>query len=102
MQRAVTGLKKIVLDAIRQSPHGDAPLLAWPIIVGRAIAAETKAIEFSDGVLRVQVPDKNWRAELSAFAPQYIAAYQPVAKVEAIEFVVAGERQRRKPEPPPS
>ena len=96
MERAVTGLKKIVLDAIRQSRHGDAPLLAWPVIVGRAIAAQTKAIEFSDGILRVQVPDKNWRSELSAFAPQYIAAYQSVAKVESIEFVVAGERPRRK------
>lgn len=100
MERAISGLKKIVLDAIRQSPHGDAPLLAWPIIVGRAIAAQTKALEFSDGVLRVQVPDKQWRAQLAEFAPQYIAAYQPVARVQSIEFVVAGERQRRKPEPP--
>ena len=98
MERAVTGLKKIVLDAIRQSPHGDAPLLAWPIIVGRAIAAQTKAIDFADGVLRVEVPDKNWRAELSAFAPQYIAAYQQVARVEKIEFVIAGERPRQKHE----
>lgn len=96
MERAVSGLKKIVLDAIRQSRHGDAPLLAWPVIVGRAIAAQTKALDFSEGVLRVEVPDKNWRAELAAFAPQYIAAYQPVAKVESIEFVVAGEPARRK------
>ncbi|MGH9524009.1 MAG: DciA family protein [Terriglobales bacterium] len=98
MERAVTGLKKIVLDAIRQSRHGDAPLLAWPVIVGRAIAAQTKALEFTDGVLRVQVPDKNWRAELSPFVPQYIAAYQSVAKVDSIEFVIDGERSRRKPD----
>lgn len=96
MERAVTGLKKIVLDAIKESRHGDAPLLAWPVIVGRAIAAQTKALDFTDGVLRVQVPDKNWRAELSAFAPQYISAYQQVAKVETIEFVVPGERIREK------
>jgi hypothetical protein len=93
MERAVTGLKKIVLDAIRQSPHGDAPLLAWPIIVGRAIAAQTKALEFSDGVLRVEVPDRSWRTQLTAFTPQYIAAYQPVARVQSIEFVIASERK---------
>lgn len=96
MERAVTGLKKIVLDAIKESRNVDAPLLAWPIIVGRAIATQTKALDFSDGVLRVQVPDKNWRAQLTPFVPQYIAAYQQVAKVEAIEFVVAGERAREK------
>lgn len=85
-------MKKIVLDAIRQAPRDQGPLIAWPVIVGRAIASQTKALEFSDGVLRVQVPDKNWRAELSAFAGQYIAAYRPIAEVRSIDFVVAGER----------
>lgn len=95
MERATSGLKKIVLDAIRQQPPDQAALLAWPVIVGRAVAAQTKALEFTDGVLRVEVPDKNWRAELSAFAGQYIAAYRPVAKVNSIDFVIAGERPRR-------
>ena len=94
MERATTGLKKIVLDAIRQAPPEQAPLLAWPVIVGRAVASQTKALEFSNGILRVEVPDKNWRAELSAFAGQYIAAYRPVARVDRIEFVIAGERLR--------
>lgn len=95
MERAAGGLKKIVLDAIRQAPPDQAPLLAWPVIVGRAVASQTKALEFSNGILRVEVPDKSWRAELSAFAAQYIAAYRPVAKVDAIDFVIAGERSRR-------
>jgi hypothetical protein len=94
MERAAGGLKKIVLDAIRQAPPDEAPLLAWPVIVGRAVASQTKALEFSNGVLRIEVPDKNWRAQLSAFAGQYIAAYRPVAKIDSIEFVIAGERTR--------
>lgn len=99
MERATSGLKKIVLDAIRQQPPDQAALLAWPVIVGRAVASQTKALEFSDGVLRVEVPDKNWRTELSSFAGQYIAAYRPVAKVDSIDFVIAGERPREnKPE----
>ena len=94
MERATGGLKKIVLDAIRQAPRGTAPLIAWPVIVGRAVASQTKALDFTDGVLLVEVPDKNWRNELSAFVGQYIAAYRPVAKVEKIDFVIAGERPR--------
>ncbi len=94
MERAAGGLKKIVLDAIRNAPPEEAPLLAWPVIVGRAIASQTRALEFVNGVLRVEVPDKNWRAELSAFTGQYIAAYKPVAKVNSIDFVIAGERPR--------
>jgi hypothetical protein len=99
MERATGGLKKIVLDALRQAPREQGPLLAWPVIVGRAIAAQTKALEFTNGVLRVQVPDKNWRTELSAFAPQYIAAYRPIAEVHSIDFVVAGERRPDPPKP---
>ncbi len=95
MERATSGLKKIVLDAIRQAPRDQAPLLAWPVIVGRAVASQTKALEFANGVLRIEVPDKNWRSELSAFVGQYIAAYRPVAKVDSIDFVIAGERPRK-------
>ena len=95
MERAAGGLKKIVLDAIRQAPPEQAPLLAWAVIAGRAVASQTKALSFADGILRVEVPDRNWRAELSAFTGQYLAAYQPVAKVKASEFVIAGERERR-------
>jgi hypothetical protein len=98
MERATGGLKKIVLDAIRSSRPGDAALIAWPVIVGRAVASETKALDFNNGVLRVEVPDKTWRAQLLSFLPQYVAAYRQVAKVETIELVIAGERSRREPD----
>ena len=96
MERATSGLKKIVLDAIRTARPEDAPLIAWPVIVGRAVAAQTKALELVGGVLRVEVPDKTWRAQLSSFLPQYVAAYRQVAKVDSIELVVAGERRKEK------
>ena len=98
MERATGGLKKIVLDAIRSSRPEDAALIAWPVIVGRAVASETKALDFNNGVLRVEVPDKTWRAQLLSFLPQYVAAYRQVAKVETIELVIAGERSRREPD----
>lgn len=94
MERATGGLKKIVLDAIRTARPEDAPLIAWPVIVGRGVAVQTKALEFTNGILRVEVPDKNWRNELLPFVPQYLGAYRQIAKVDAIEFVIAGERSR--------
>jgi hypothetical protein len=98
MERVTSGLKKIVLDAIRNGRPEDAPLIAWPVIVGRAVASQTKALEFANGVLRVEVPDKNWRNQLLPFVPQYLGAYRQVADVNSIEFVIAGERPRREPE----
>ena len=46
---------------------------------------------FEDGVLRVEVPGRGWRAELQALAPRYLAVHQPVhtTTVHRIEFVVA-------------
>ena len=64
------------------------------------MAAQTKALELVDGVLRVEVPDKTWRTQLSSFLPQYVAAYRQVAKVDSIELVIAGERRKDKPEKP--
>jgi hypothetical protein len=91
MERAANGLRQIVLDAIRRAPAEDAPVLAWPIVCGAAVAARTRALAFSGGVLRVEVPDRAWRAELSVFAPRYVATLRQVAEVTAIEFVVAQE-----------
>ena len=70
-------------------------MIAWRVVCGRAVAEQAKAIEFTDGILRVEVPDKNWRSELLAFVPQYLAALSQVAKVKRIEFVVRGERTNR-------
>jgi hypothetical protein len=46
-------------------------------------------LEFSHGVLRVEVPDAAWRAELQHLAPRYVAALNRYSKgVSRVEFVV--------------
>ena len=90
MEQAASGLEKIVTESIRRSPAQDAPTLAWPMVCGSAVADRTRALEFTDGILRVEVADKGWRAELQALAPQYLAVLNRYVgnRVQRIEFVI--------------
>jgi predicted nucleic acid-binding Zn ribbon protein len=91
MERAAAGLQKIVADALRRTPSGEAPLLAWPLACGTAVAERTRPLGCSQGVLRVEVPDAGWRAELQALAPQYLAVINRYVRdnILRIEFVTA-------------
>jgi hypothetical protein len=65
-------------------------LLAWPVACGSAVADRTRALSFSDGILRVEVSDAGWQRELMQLAPRYLALvnkYSATA-VNRIEFVV--------------
>ena len=96
MEPIGTGLEKIVSSSLRRAPAGEGPVLAWALACGSVVAARTRAVEFSKGTLRVEVPDKSWRAELQALAPQYLAVINRyVAEdVNRVEFVVADEKTR--------
>lgn len=96
MERAAVGLEKIVRDALRRTPPGQAPLLAWPLACGTAVAERTRALEFGQGVLRVEVPDSGWRTELRALAPRYVAAINRYTGdvVRRIDFVTRVDHNR--------
>ena len=82
-------MEKIIAGSLRKAPSAEAALLAWPLACGSAVAGRTRAIEFSRGVLRVEVPDSAWRAELQHLAPRYVYALNRYAKgVSRVEFVV--------------
>src|SRR5205807_10545839 len=74
LQPAAGGLDKVIASAVRKAPAGDAPLLAWPVACGSAVAARTWALDFLDGILRVEVPEAGWRTELQVFVPRYLVA----------------------------
>jgi hypothetical protein len=92
MEPIGNGLEKIVGSSLRRAPAGEGPVLAWPLACGSMVAARTRALDFSKGILRVEVPDKSWRAELQALAPRYLAVINRyVAEdVDRVEFVLAG------------
>jgi hypothetical protein len=96
MEHAALGLEKIVTNALRRVPGKEAPLLAWSLACGRLVGERTRAMDFSEGILRVEVPDAGWRAELKALAPQYVAVINRYVSesVKRIEFIVAGEGAR--------
>lgn len=93
MEQIAPALEKVVLNSLRQAPAGDAPLLAWPLACGSGVAERTRAVEFSKGVLLVEVSDAGWRAELQHLAPRYVAILNRynVGSVSRINFVIRKE-----------
>ena len=98
MEQAGSGLEKIVAQSLRLAPRSEAPLMAWPVVCGSAVAERTRALGFEDGVLRVQVAGAGWKAELQALAPRYLAMINRYTTdpVRRIEFVVASSELSEK------
>jgi hypothetical protein len=90
MEQAETGIERILVDSLRRAPQGEAPLLAWPLACGSVVAERTRAVNFVQSVLRVEVPDADWRREMQSLAPRYLAMLNRYAgqKIEKIEFVI--------------
>jgi hypothetical protein len=98
LNRASAGLETIVAKALHRAPADESALLAWPIACGSAVAERTRAVSFSDGILRVEVADPGWRRELAHLAPRYLAMINKYSatSVKRIEFMVKGEVLRAK------
>ena len=81
-------------EMVRTASPEDAPLLAWPLVSGTRIAGRTRAVAFAAGVLRVEVPDATWRAQLADLAPRYLSTLRQLLPgcVTRIEFVLAGAK----------
>ena len=98
MEPAGPGIEKLVAQSLRQAPPDKAPLLAWLVVCGSAVAERTRALRFDAGVLRVEVLDAAWKSELQALAPRYLAAINQYTTeaVRRIDFVIAhdGSAQR--------
>jgi hypothetical protein len=58
------------------------------------VGARTRALDFVDGILRVEVPDARWRRELQALAPRYLATLNRYLgdSVTRIEFLVSAKK----------
>jgi hypothetical protein len=93
LEQAGAGLEKIVTDSLRRVPKEQAPLMAWPLACGSAVAERTRAVDFAAGVLRIEVSNAGWKRELQSLAPRYLAAInQYVGQgVRRLEFVVKNE-----------
>jgi predicted nucleic acid-binding Zn ribbon protein len=93
MEQAGAGLLEIMAGLLRATPADEAPIMAWPAICGRGVAARTRALRFSAGVLFVETPDKTWQTQLLQLESGYLRAFATLLgkdRVKKIEFVVAG------------
>jgi hypothetical protein len=90
LEHAGSSLEKIVMGSLRRVPQCEAPLLAWPLVCGSAVAERTRALDFFGTVLRVEVPDAGWKREMQNLAPNYLANLNRYCgeKVSRIEFVI--------------
>jgi Dna[CI] antecedent, DciA len=90
LEQAGPDLERIVAQSLRQAPPMEAPLMAWPVVCGSAVAERTRALSFVDGVLRIAVPDTGWKSELQTLAPRYLAAINryTIQAIRRIDFVV--------------
>lgn len=89
MEPIAPAVEKVLATSLRKAPSSEVPLLAWPIACGSVVATRTRALEFTQGVLKIEVPDAAWRAELQHLAPKYLAIVNRYAtRVSRIEFVL--------------
>jgi hypothetical protein len=90
LESAASRLESVIVRALHRTPTTEAPLLAWSVACGSAVAERTRALSFCAGILQVEVADAGWRKELSALAPRYLAAINKYSAtpVRRIEFVV--------------
>jgi hypothetical protein len=93
MERTGGALAQIMSELVRRAPAQDAPVMAWPAVCGQVVAERTRALQFSAGRLRVEVPDAAWGTQLAELEARYKGQFKSLLgheKVRHIEFVTAG------------
>jgi predicted nucleic acid-binding Zn ribbon protein len=98
MESVRSTLQRIMAEALKKMPAEEAVLSAWPMVCGEAVARNTRALQFIDGTLTLEVTDKTWRAQLQDMKRQYCSAITKLSghAVNEIHFVLAAGAQDRK------
>ncbi len=89
MEQVSNTLQRIMAQALKRLPPEQLPQAAWDFAAGRAVAEKTRVIAVEKQTLLVEVPDANWRAQLYAMAPQFLARLNQFTPVDRIEFKLA-------------
>jgi hypothetical protein len=93
MEPARTGLRNIMSDLLRTRPTEEAVILAWPLVCGKEVAARTRAADFANSCLTVEVSDATWAAQLRSFGSRYITGFEgllgPVVKEVKFKAIIS-------------
>ena len=95
MEQVSNTLQRIMAEALKRLPPEQLPQAAWDFAAGRAVAEKTRVIAVEKKTLLIEVPDANWRAQLYAMTPQFLARLNPFIRIERIEFKLAGSQDAR-------
>ena len=95
MEQVSSTLQRIMAQTLKRLPPEQLPQAAWDFAAGRAVAEKSRVIAVEGQTLLVEVPDANWRAQLYAMAPQFLARINQFMRIERIEFKLA------RPQEPP-
>ena len=93
MEHARATLHKVIAEALQKVSAEEAPMCAWGLVAGAAVAERTRTLAFEGGILRVGVPDAGWKSQLADMAPQYLAAMNRLlgGRVKRIQFEIVAD-----------
>jgi len=97
MEHSRGDLHRLFTEALKNATADEAPLLAWPLVCGAGVANRTRAMDFANGLLRIEVPDQAWKAQLEALKADYLRAFGTLViqkRVDQIEFIVPNLRRQ--------
>jgi hypothetical protein len=79
-------------DFLQTQPAEEAALLAWPLVCGKEVASRTRAVNFANDTLTIEVPDANWRNQLADFTPRYLTGLSDLIGpvVKQMRFQIRG------------
>jgi predicted nucleic acid-binding Zn ribbon protein len=89
MERVSNTLQRIMTQALKRLPAEQLPEAAWDFVVGKAVAEKTRVLGCENETLLIEVPDVNWRSQLYAMLPQFIARLNQFTPIKRIEFKLA-------------
>ncbi|MGA3125401.1 MAG: DUF721 domain-containing protein [Candidatus Korobacteraceae bacterium] len=95
MERVSNTLQRIMAELLQRLPAEQLPEAAWDFAAGKAVAEKTRVLSCEKEILVVEVPDPNWRAQLYAMSPQFLARLNQFIRIERIEFKLAAPQDAR-------
>jgi len=82
-------LDGIARGVLQQMEPAERVMAAWPLVCGRRVAAQARAVAFADGTLRVVVVDPIWRSELAAMVERHAARLSQLTGVAVADILFA-------------
>ena len=96
MIRAARLISKLQLPGVCLSSE-ELARVAWPLAVGKRIAARTRAVALFQSSLVVEVEDEIWQSQLSTLRGQILSKLKEIVGREIVQHIDFRLRSARRP-----